>query len=400
MHLGDAATRDLYAGLGPTERARLLARLNREDHPDEIDRLRRSTPQEQASTYNRCIDVLGELHGPLPPLLGLIAYRAQRNQLALSIAMLVRLLRLERLHVLFDVWTLVAYPITESEYRGLIGQERAEPWSLDDFALHICDTYGEEDAAGLCEAMAAWMRDVPEDTTEDEARQQVRALLDAAVRRGELPKPKRTKGGPSLPWGMLSDWLERRELSDYRPRDPGYHVPTLELLGALNATWEVRPDGEAEAVRARREQIVTTLARAARIPMECLTTPHPPRSRAERERAEREAERAWPWSPSGEVLDGAREFGRRHAGIRGELAAVEEVLDKIRDEEFGGEDPLSPELHAMLEQARRDVADFAPMWEQAGGVFGGDGPWPQEPEGDAETREALAAMLKGRLQGQ
>src|SRR5215218_1452826 len=116
----------LYAGLAPVERVRLMARLARAHDTVELNRLCDATPMAQAGVYNRAIALLRTLNGNLLDWITILHMGMERDRFRLQHAIVDGAHRWLALARLADVWTLVAYPVTEGEYRALVGLERAE----------------------------------------------------------------------------------------------------------------------------------------------------------------------------------------------------------------------------------------------------------------------------------
>ncbi|MBI4302172.1 MAG: hypothetical protein HY664_06170 [Chloroflexi bacterium] len=386
--------------LTPLERARLMARLCREENEAEMARIRDSVPWEHTKAYNRAVHVLARLVNPGALLVELVLKSAECDMLLLNNLLSLRYEQQSRRYALHEFWQLLGYPITESEYRALIETERGQLELLDDFARYITDTFSVDDAGEVCPPVATWLGEVPEDTGDDEALRQVRAIIDGAVEGGELPQPKSMRK-PALPWGTLSNWLHRKDATACEPYPPDYYVPALEFLGALMARWDVRPDSEAAAVNARRDEIVNVLAYVAGLSLERGLDPRPHKSEAQRRRALKKMEPMNPWLPYNQTVEAMQALGRRHGHLRNHLQVLNEVLEAIRREDFGGEDPLLPVVRSLLAQAQKELEDFAEWWQLAGERFGmaasGD-KWPAIHDFQGEDREELHAKYMALFQ--
>lgn len=390
----------LYRQLTPLERARLMARLWRENNQGEMARLRDSVSREQAETYNRSVRILCRLLDPGALLAELLLRSAERDVALLLHFLTLRYEQQSRRYALLLFWELLGYPITGSEYRALIKAERQCLETLDDFARYIGDTFSIDDAGEVCSAVANWLKEVPEDTGDDEALRQVRALLNNAVEAGQLPQPKSTPKAPALPWGTLCDWLHQSDGSAYEPYPPDYHIPALELLGALMPRWDVRPDSEAEAVHARREEIVNALASVAGLPWKTRLHPHPHKNAAQRQRDAKKMEAMNPWLSDNKTLEAVQTLGRRHGELRNHLQVLREVLETIQREDFGGEDLLLPKVRSLLDKAQEEIEGFAEWWKRAGEAFGmiaSGGKWPELSDFQGEDEEALRSMYRSLL---
>jgi hypothetical protein len=417
----------LYGGLAPTERARLVARLAREHKTDELNRLCAATPTDQAAAYNRAIAYLRALHYHLPEWIAVLHLGMERDRMRLQAATSEGANRWLRRSRLADVWSLVAYPVTETEHRTLVALERAEPEPLDAYAAFLADFDGTE--PGLNAEVAALLRALPPDLARvpvppdrppgapvapealaedlrraDAIAARVRRLIGAAVRRGELPKPRRHDGEACLPIGTLSDWGEGTTPDTYAPFGPGHHVPALgELYGGDLARWEVRPDAEAPAVRARRGELRDVfLSLAGRYGDDLAVAPtlDPPSSAAEQARARAEAARLWQeWEGFGDLGRLALDAATAHAAHRAQLAGLAAAVEAVRRDEFGGEDPLWPELRRMLDRASEEAARFDETWATANATTlrvalreaAGLPPYPKRGEGALDEPAPLPA---------
>jgi hypothetical protein len=102
------------------------------------------------------------------------------------------------------------------------------------------------------------------------------------------------------------------------------------------------------------------------------------------------------WDLDGSIITTAERF----AGLRAELAAVEQVLEAVRAEVFAGEDPYTPEMGEALDRARGEVAGFVALWDRTVEPLRdalGPGALPSiEPDQQAvaELRESLLRRLR------
>jgi hypothetical protein len=280
--------------------------------------------------------------------------------------------------------------------------------SLDDYAGFVADTFDADWPGELHPAIAAWLRDVPEETPDDEALRQVRALLEAAIERGEVPTPEQTNDGPVLSWGVLHDWCERTTPESYRPYPPAFHVPALELLWGDDAEWDIHPDHEAAVVKARRDALMATfrgiLQDASTIDAEDLVklTLEPPSTFEEQERAAEPVGDLAPWSIR-RVRDDIRTISAGHAIRRAEVQAYVEAIDRFQRDEFGGEDPLDPLMRALLTDTLATEQRFEQTWTAVTDAITPyaleeDQDWPPPLENEAyfcEIAPAVEAHLRG-----
>lgn len=400
----------LYASLTPRERARLLARFYREDNKRDLDRLREAIPDATAgAAYNKAVRILRQLHGATLPMLLYI-----KTGIDLDLWRLLHCYDLAadrqrarlRCH---DLWKLLGYPVTASEYRTLVELERSQPMALDDYAGFVADTFDADWKTKLHPAIATWLRDVPAEIPDDEARRQIRALLSAAIERRELPPPQRTAEGPMLTWGVLHDWCEQTTPETYRPYPPAFHVPVLELLWGDSAEWDIRADTEAEVVKARRGALLATLTGilqdAGAIGADDLPdlTLEPPSTFEERERAAEAVSDRAPWSIRS-VRGDIRTVGYGHAIRRAELRAYVEAIEHFQRNEFGGEDPLKPFMRALVSDAQTTEQRFEETWAAVTAAVkpyvleeGQD--WPPPLENEAYFEE-IASGVESHLRGE
>lgn len=383
----------LYAELTPTERARLMARLARAHDTAEMNRLCDATPPAQAAAYNRALALLRVLNGKVPDWVTILHLGMERDRLRLQHVVAEGAHRWLTRSRLGDAWALVGYPVTEGEYRTLVGLERAEPEPLGAYAEHLAECDGTE--PGLNPAVADLLRGLPpdlarltvpddhppgapfppEELAEDVRRAdaiaaRLRRLMDAAIRRGELPKPTRKGGEPCLPAGALSDWGKGTTPATFEPFGPGYHVPALgELFGGDLADWDVRPDAEADAVRGRRRElraVFLSLAGAYGERREAAPALDPPATAAEQRRQRTLAARlSRAWHGRDDLAGLALAAAQAHAGHRGQFEALAAAVEAIRQGDFGGEDPLWPEVRVALDGALAEAARFRDAWQGA-----------------------------------
>jgi hypothetical protein len=192
----------LYGALLPTERARMMARINRTEAYDELRRVRDTLPGSQAHAYNHLLAILKALHTPLAnDLFGLVV-GAERDNARIGAVIIGACEERVRRYSLGDVWKLVPYPVTKSEYAALVALERGRLEPLAAFAWFVAQAGADDD----------WRPEVItvlEAEVEDEwaCQRAVAALLEAAVTAGTLPTPTGTTEGPAQPWGVLCDWL-------------------------------------------------------------------------------------------------------------------------------------------------------------------------------------------------
>jgi hypothetical protein len=421
----------LYASLTPQERARMLARHWREHNGRELDRLRETIPDATAgAAYNRVVTLLRNLNGPML-LAGLAALRNGLEADGFALIALygcVAARRTAHAH-LHRMWRLLAYPVTEREYRTLRDMQRSELWPLDAYAESLAEFDGTE--PGLHSAVAALLQGLPEhlrreyaepwklgdppptpEAVQDDIRRadeitaRIRRLIDAAIKRGELPKPRREDDERCLSIGTLTDWGEGTTTETFEPYGPEYHVPALELFGGSCATWEIHPDNDAAVVRTQRKEmrdvLASIVAEAAPLADEELAglTLEPPQTRAEQERARDDVQRIWPWATV--EREAFRGLAARTAIRRAELHAYTDVLEHVQNEDFGGEDPLAPEARPFVDAAWESARSVDELWRDIAESLAphrpeDDRPWPPTLDDEAyyaSIRPGLEQMFR------
>jgi BMFP domain-containing protein YqiC len=387
----------LYEGLSETECVRMLAKLSRAHDIAEMGRLRNATPPEHAAAYNRALGLLRTLNGNLTDWLTIYRVSMERDRFRLQAFIRESAQHYLNYAQLFDVWKLIPYPATESEYRAAIKRERAELHPLDGYAEILSELDGDE--PGLNPVLAEFLQNLPpeleprrfadgeweawkaspeyeqesqeQDRRSEELARRIRALIDAAIERGELPKPKRKDGEPAIPWGVLHDWAEGSTPETYEPYGPHYHIPVLELFNGDFLKWEdVRPDSEAEAVRKRRAEIrdlFLTLSGIPRDERETFPSLELPKTAAALKKAREQAETLHHDEVKG--LEGVAELALDAATVyashRAQLEGITQALDIITREDFHGEDPLWPETRAQLEATHAEAERFTKQWASA-----------------------------------
>src|SRR5215218_3630398 len=133
-HTANNKLRSLYAELSPTECVRMLAKLSQTHDTGEIERLRRATPVEQASVYNRALRLLRVLNGHVLDWIVIFHIGMERDRMRLQHTLAEAALQRLALYSLHDLWKLTPYPVTETEYRAIVTLDRAELRSVRDYA--------------------------------------------------------------------------------------------------------------------------------------------------------------------------------------------------------------------------------------------------------------------------
>ncbi len=419
----DRALDGLYAALSPLERNRLFARLWRQHDTRELQRLVRTIPDTAAGrAYNRAAAIVRHLHGStMPELLAL------KNGIDLDLWRLLHAYdlaadRSRARSLCYRLWDLLAYPVTESEYRRLVAIERDEPTPLDAYAELLAEREGDEE--GLHPEIAKVLCGMPDDLArlhvpddhppgepppderwrEDVRRSReiaalLRAVIDAAIARGELPTPEPLDGEPALPWGVLHDWGEGTTPETYEPYPPTYHVPAIEVMFGLKGNWDVRPDSEADAVKERRGKLLDVFVRIAEDACDATEEDlralslEPPATREERERAAAAVADLSFWGVD-RLREDLRLVTAQHAIRRAELWAYRDAIDRLQQEVFGGEDPLDPFVRALLGDTWATEERFAETWAKVTealkpGRFDEDQDWPPPFEDEAHYERTL-----------
>lgn len=392
----------LYAGLGPKEIRRMMAKLAREHKPDEMDRLRRAIPSEHAKTYNDGLKLLRVVNGNALDWIGLSKLGMERDRFRLQAFVREAAIDSVLRYQLMEMWRFIKYPVTESEYRAIVQRERSAPSTLDDYARHLAETEGldeelrpeleavfeslppelEPDYSTLPEDSSEWrkLHDTPEyqavvqQETErnEEAAKRILAILNTAVEKGELPKPKRQKGELVLPWGVLEDWATGTTEETWELLGPasGEFVPMLRMFHAtLGPEWDIRPDSDADFVKEERRQMLQRLPMRPTIPREVrdeIGTLDPPLTEKERQRDwKRLEELQEKWDSLEFITSMMVNAAEVHAEHRAQFEGIREALEIVQRDDFFGEDPLFPEIRAQLDAAQEEADRFPPLWEQA-----------------------------------
>jgi hypothetical protein len=372
---------NLYADLTPVERARLLARFWRDENTPELDRLRLAIPNDRAgAAYNEALTALRNLNGDgIFNLLSSFRLGFERD-------VWVALSRLEsardraRLQTqIYRLNLLMPYPVTESEYRRLAQELRNLEDPVAKLGEVLLEEFMDEDAdpaklahPGL-RALAQEMVDLPDDDTFSDAAEDLMAraqkIVEAAIEAGELPKPEIREGKLSLLIGEIYDWAYGTSAETATPAlGPSNYVPALGLLHLEVGDWDIRPDSEETAVRERREAIVSTVARMLEVD-NLLTKeeaesldPHIEWDLDAREREEERLQAFWPWRTPDRDREFTRTAGDQLTQRREEFLALVDEIEAVREEIFGGEDPLIPEISSRIEDASGWLNQALDLW--------------------------------------
>jgi len=393
----------LYGALSNRERARLLARFWRDGEKTELDRLRESIPDGPAGqAYNEALAILRSLNGALF-LYGVMLIKVgfERDIFAAWMAKRAADQYSDHVPILWDMWKLVPYPVTESEYRAIVNRERGKLTPVSEYASELWENGMPDAIAELRPELAAIMREYREDMEEavtDALWDRFNACFADAMKRGELPKgkpaPKNTTStvDPDEPWlpaGVLKDWAKGTTSETYKPHGPGFTIPGLELLQAQWAEYDIQPDAKIEAVKERRAKLRSVLIgiglHQLRIPKDQLEplSFDPPKSAEEWQKAHDYVQGIWPYPV--EERETFRSLAAQYAGKKAELRVYTDVLAMFQEEIFGGEDPLDTHGRELLEQAwaaARWAEETWPVLLDSAAPLGESEPWPPPLDND------------------
>lgn len=370
----------LYASLGPKEIRRMMAKLSREHNTAEMDRLRQAIPMDHAKTYNDGLKYLRVLNGNLLDWILIAGMGMERERYRLSTAVAERGRQWLESYRMEQVWKLTPYPVTESEYRAIIKVQRADASPVDEWMGIPWEK--DPETPGLRPELAEILRERPPyDDESDKAQEREEELWQRfygcfvdAIERGELREAKRPKDTTSdsegywVANGELSDWALGTTEETYEPLGPGYAVPMVGELfnGSMYAEWDIRPDAEAEHVKARREEIrdvfarLTVLGSRGRDELPSLEPPLTPQAhrKAQKEAHELYESLRSDTTPAKLAVAAAKGF----AAFRAQLDGLAGAVDIITRDEFFGEDPLWPEVRSHLEAGQEEVKRFEDAW--------------------------------------
>jgi hypothetical protein len=389
----------LYAGLTPPERARLVAQCIRTHDFDTLSSVRNTVPDSQARVFNHQMAIARQMTSYLPARIGLLDMAVLGDYAKLRFASYAMATSKLDWIALGYLWELIGYPVTQSEYDRLVAMERDDMEPLEALATHIYEACNAQEAedAGWRPEIVRWLA-TSEAETDAAAEAETLALVHAAIARGELPKAQQTPEGPSLPHGILRDWLHPGRA--YEPMGPGFCVPGIEALaGDMGARWDIHPDSDQATVTARRDRIARALRIVAGPARPELPSIHPPADKAEQDRQQKLAEAQWGWADK-TIHEHMTAIGESHAQVRAEWQALGMVMDELRDEDFAGESPILEELDIFVDSLNERMAAFADLWREVGeGLYLFEEnrlPLPELPEAgrvkiEADTREVLRA---------
>jgi hypothetical protein len=346
----------LASALTAKERALLVLRAWKEG-TNEDPAWRRTLPDGQAPAFNHCVASMNGVNVGLIPYVLLM--RAEVDKLQLRRAMLS----------VFQLWQRAAYelwgfiegattePVTESEYRELEAEARAE-------FLPVADL-----AEALTECHEGWAEGdlVPGQDGEKGAHYDVivRPAAWERVRQEHERELRRLVGEGAL----LGQGRGRSLTVEAGPAYDRLGAP-VPVAAPWAAAYEVVPDSEAQEARLRRFR--RTLAREAfefgprvLIPHLPALSEHPELQVANPSRVD-EAVAAIKET----LREGVVDTWRR-------LRAVEVAVDEVQ-REFDGEDPLLPEARQIADECSADLEGLRK------GAEGLVGPFALEEPGDEE----------------
>ena len=150
----------LYSGLSHTERARLIARCVRTEDFRTLDQVRCTVPMGHGDHFNTLMATVRRHTSYLHWIADSLRLQAERDDARLMLATMAR--GQQTLHWLatWDVWKLVPYPVTTTEYARIVALDQGRPEPLDAFACHLWECFGAEDAqaAGWRPDLVDWLR--------------------------------------------------------------------------------------------------------------------------------------------------------------------------------------------------------------------------------------------------
>ncbi|MCA9835232.1 MAG: hypothetical protein KC435_14875, partial [Thermomicrobiales bacterium] len=168
----------------------------------------------------------------------------------------------------------------------------------------------------------------------------------------------------------LTDWGEGTTEEAYDIGGASFNVPMLHMFQAmLGPEWDIHPDSEADFVKQEREQMLRRLPMLPTIPQSArdeIGSLEPPLTSKDFKRDEKRTEelREKYYKTRFEpplMLDAAH----AHASERARLNGIIEALEIIQRDEFYGEDPVWPEIRAIIESTQEEAERFTALWEQA-----------------------------------
>jgi hypothetical protein len=391
----------MYARLTSDRRAQMLALLAREENAAELELLNETVPRADVPFFERAVGVLWNVHSYLAALIEGLAAAAEGNLFELRYLLQIREESQWQARQLAVTWRLTEFPVTQAEYTALVEREEGALWLLADFARHVAGLGGSPDAWQLCAPVRAMLAAMPQELALGERSHVARSVVNTAIGLRQLPQPHRTKHGPALPRKILRAWLLSTDVDQLAPPGAEFYVPVVGLLGGHDVPWRIHPDEEASHVRQARERIVRELALLVGIEASHVD-PHPPVRPVHRGDP---ANVGTAYTPAVQLPDSwghaVARLGARHGAVRVGLRVYTEALDRLAQEDFGGEDPAPPWARAQLAAAGVYADDFERSWAAARSRAHDepDGELPALHAPTKATIESRGAALLGRLRG-
>ncbi len=301
----------LYPGLTARERALLVLEAWKEGGEEDLQ-VRNTMPNSQVEEFNRYIALMNGCNQHLGPYLLLLSALVEQLSLKLGWLKTIQLWTINSETLAMAAFRAAREPITKSAYRRLVDKEREREVPVRELAEMLTE------------------RSIPDDATERDWKQAVAKKakdIEKAVQSGTVATHRRGRR-LLVNTGSFYDWL-------------GETVPVYPDWGLEH---EVLPNGEDfETLKERFDGLkdaVRDSPAGAELPFE----------------AEREPERMERFSRDvREALSEATRDGL--VGKWRELLAVEAVVAETT-EEFGGEDPLIPEVRSFLVGVRAQLEDL------------------------------------------
>ena len=301
----------LYPGLTAKERA-LLVLQGWKEGSEEDPQVRSTMPNSQVDEFNRYIALMNGCNQHLGPYILVLNSLVEQLSIKLGWLKTIELWTLNSEELAFAAFSAAREPITKSAYRRLVDKEREREVPVREIAEMLTE------------------RSIPDDATERDWKQAVAKQakdIEKAVQNGTVAAHGRGRR-LLINTGSLYDWL-------------GETVPVYPDWGLEH---EVLPNGkDFETLKGRFDGLKDAARNSpagAELPLG----------------AKREPERMECFSRDvSEALSGAIREGV--VGKWRELLAVEAVVSEAA-EEFGGEDPLIPELRSFLVAVRAQLEDL------------------------------------------
>jgi len=327
----------LYPALTARERA-LLALQALKEHRDEDRQVRRTMPQQQAGEFNHYIFLMNSANCELGLFVAFLNAQVELLDTRLAWLATLKLWAQSNAGLAGYINMHTKEPITQHEHEQRTRDARAEMVPPSELAEILVDGYDgwTDDDFEVDEETGerTWEKDSAWDRVQREKEREIARLVKEGVLAGK-GRGKRLLANV----GSFYDWL-------------GETVPVFPDWGS---GYEVLPDDQADHVE--WERIARNHAREC-----CLRAPHDiilpePASLMARIR-ERFSEHTKVSSPGGDDIAAAL-LTRLIEGIQEHhrwLRAIDLVVAEVASE-FGGEDPLVPDLRDTLDKTRHRLED-------------------------------------------